>query len=659
MENIPLLKDLIILMVVAVPITFFFHKLGLPTIVGFLITGVVIGPFGFGIITDHHSIEVLAEIGVVLLLFTIGLEFSIAKLVKIKREALLGGGLQVGITVAFVLAIESFLGQPFPVALLIGSIISLSSSAIVLKLLVDKGEVSSSYGNISVGMLLFQDICIVLMVLGLQGTGGSTDASLLSIARSLLIAVIAVVVIVVSASYLVPKLLYQIVRLRSREIFILTVLLLCMGTAWLTSLVGLSLALGAFIAGIVISESEYSHQIVAEIMPFRDTFRSLFFISIGMLLELHYFVNHIPSLVGITLAIFLVKTLIIVGVGRILRYPLRLSIMVGVSLAQIGEFSFVLMKMGSGYGLLAPSYYQALLAASILTMAMTPFLFEKSSAIAFHIGKLLKIRGAPPHVQKKTTMANHVIIVGYGLNGQNLARVLKETGINYIILDMNADEVRRAKKDGHKIVYGDCNYPDILRGIGVEKARMVVFTIPDPIATRRGVMATKEINEKASILVRTRYLNEVEELYKLGATQVIPEEFETSVEIFSRVLHDYRIPANIIQNQIDIIRHEGYAMFRHPSIAREKVAELTSILVASVTDTFYVEEDSAIAGMTFEKLDLRKMSGATIIAVVRKGKARTNPPADFTIKAGDVLVLLGSHEEMHKAFDILQYTCPL
>ena len=659
MENIPLLKDLIILMVAAVPITFFFHKLGLPTIVGFLITGVVIGPFGFGIITDHHSIEVLAEIGVVLLLFTIGLEFSISKLLKIRREALIGGGLQVGLTTLLVLVIERLLGQPLPVALLFGFIISLSSSAIVLKLLVDKGEVNSSYGNLSVGLLLFQDICIVLMVLIIQGFGGEGGASFFTIAKSLLMAITAIVVIVVAASYIVPKFLYQIVRLESRELFILTILLLCMGTAWLTSLFGLSLALGAFIAGIVISESEYSHQIVAEILPFRDTFQSLFFISIGMLLEFFYFMHHLPLLIGMALAILVVKALIITVAGKIIRYPLRLSIMVGISLAQIGEFSFVLIKMGNDYGMLTSAAYQALLASSILTMAMTPFLFAKSSAIAFQIGKIFRLKGEAPQIERRTTMANHVIIVGFGLNGQNLARVLKETGILYIVLDMHADKVRKARKEGHKVRFGDCSHPDVLKGLGVEKARMVVFTIPDPIATRRGVVATKGFNKQTSILVRTRYLNEVEELYKLGATQVIPEEFETSVEIFSRVLHDYKLPANIIQNQIDIIRHEGYAMFRDPSIAREKVAELTSMLVASVTDTFYVEEGASIIGMTFVKLDLRKMSGVTIIAVVRSGKARTNPPADFKISAGDVLILLGSHEEMHKAFDILHYICPI
>ncbi len=659
MENIPILKDLIILMVAAVPITFFFQRLGLPTIVGFLITGVVIGPSGLGVIADHHAIEVLAEIGVVLLLFTIGLEFSVSKLIKIRKEALLGGGLQVGLTTLLVFIIARLLDRSMPVALVFGFIISLSSSAIVLKLLVDRGEVNSRHGNLSVGLLLFQDICIVLMVMILQGLGMEGGASFLAITKNLALAITAIVVIIVVASYVVPRFLYQIVRLESRELFILSILLLCLGTAWLTSIFGLSLALGAFIAGIVISESEYSHQIVAEILPFRDTFQSLFFISIGMLLEFLYFLHHLPIVVGVTITILVLKALVITGVGLVLRYPLRTSIMVGLGIAQIGEFSFVLLKMGSDYGILSSPAYQTLLASTILTMALTPFLFDRAPQMAHHISRIFRHRGAEPASESRSGLGNHVIIVGFGLCGRNLARVLKETGIGYVILDMNAEEVRRARKEGHRVRFGDCSHPHVLKGLGLERARMVVFTIPDPIATRQGVVTTRGLNKDAAILVRTRYLTEVEELYKLGATEVIPEEFETSVEIFSRVLHNYKLPENIIENQIDIIRNEGYALFRDPSMTEKKVAELARVLEAHVVSTYYVENGSAIAGKNFSDLGLEKTGGVSVIAVVRGGKAHKIIPDDFTISAGDVFVLLGRHEAMHKAFEVLQYICEL
>ncbi len=659
MENLPLLKDLIILMVAAVPITFFFQRLGLPTIVGFLITGVFIGPSGLGVISDHYAIEVLAEIGVVLLLFTIGLEFSISRLLKIRKEALLGGGLQVGLTTLLVFVIARVMDQPLPVALVLGFIISLSSSAIVLKLLVDRREVGSRYGNLSVGLLLFQDICVVLMVMILHGLGVDGGASFFTMAKSLLMAMAAIVVIIVVASYIVPRFLYQIVRLESRELFILTILLLCLGTAWLTSLFGLSLALGAFIAGVVISESEYSHQIVAEILPFRDTFQSLFFISIGMLLELPYFMHHLLPVIGVTVAILLLKALIITGVGLALRYPLRTSLMAGISLAQIGEFSFVLLKLGSGYNILASPLYQTLLASTILTMALTPFLLQRSPIIAYHVCRLLRQRAAPRPVEGRSRPGNHVIIVGFGLCGQNLARVLKETGIGYIVLDMNAEQVRKARKEGHMVRFGDCSHPGVLKGLGIERARMVVFTIPDPIATRKGVAATAGLKRDVSIIVRTRYLTEVEELYRLGATEVIPEEFETSVEIFSRVLHNFKLPENIIDDQIDIIRHEGYAVFRDPARREEKAAELASMLKAEVVSTYYVEEGSAIAGKGFRELDLEKVSGISLIAVVRGGRAHVTPPEDFIIRAGDVFVLLGRHEAMHRAFEALQYMCEI
>src|SRR3990170_2429316 len=311
MENIPLLRDIVVLMAVSVPLSMLLSRFGLPTVVGFLLTGVLIGPYGFRLVTDVHTVETLAQIGVVLLLFTIGLEFSISKLLNIRREGIMGGGLQVGLTVLFVLGLALLFGQSLSVALLLGFIISLSSTAIVLKLLSDRGEVSSPQGNFSVGVLIFQDLAVVLMVMVLQSIGLNDGATAFDIAKKLGVSFIAFAVIVAGVVWLMPRLFDQVVKLRNREVFILTIVLVCLGTAWLTSLFGLSLAMGAFIAGLAISESEYSNQIVA--------------------------------------------------VGRVLRYPLKLSIVVGLMLAQIGEFSFILIKMGQGYGLLGRDLYQSLL----------------------------------------------------------------------------------------------------------------------------------------------------------------------------------------------------------------------------------------------------------------------------------------------------------
>ncbi|MEK7713581.1 MAG: cation:proton antiporter [Deltaproteobacteria bacterium] len=525
-------------MAVSVPVTIIFHRLGLPAIIGFLITGVIIGPYGTGLVTNLSAVDTLAQIGVILLLFVVGLEFSMTKMFRLRKEALLGGGLQVAITSAVAFAGPSFFGYTVTQSLLIGFVTALSSTAIVLKLLADRGELDTPQGSLSISLLLFQDICVVPMIITLQTIAGAKEVSFLSILNPLLFATAAVGVILATSYTLVPRILYQVVKLRNREVFTLTVLLLCFGTAWLTSQAGLSLALGAFIAGLVISESEYSHQIVAEVLSFRDTFMSLFFVSIGMLLDLGYFTKNIPHLFLLASGVMILKVMVVVGIGQMLKYPIRLSIIVGMSIAQIGEFSFVLMKLGEDSGLLAHDLYQTLLATSILTMSATPFLMQISHAAAYRAAHLLGVRAVPSGEGRIAATSDHVIIVGYGLNGQNLAKVLKEISIKYIILDMNWARIKMARKEGHKAVFGDASHIEILKNLYIENARMMVIAISDPAITRRMVKTAREANDRLYILVRTHYTTEVEELYKLGANQVIPEEFETSVEIFSRVLKE-------------------------------------------------------------------------------------------------------------------------
>ena len=651
MESIPLLKDIVILMAISVPVIALIARLGLPTIIGFLLTGVIIGPSGFALVTEMATVDILAQIGIVLLLFTIGLEFSVTRILNIRREGLFGGGLQIGLTVSIVFILALLFKTSMPVALLLGFVVTLSSTAIVLKLLMDKGDVNSPHGNLSLGILLFQDISVVLMVMIIQSIGIGGE-SVLSIIKGLGVSFVAFAIIVVSVAYIIPRIFSRVVTLRNREIFILTIVLVCLGTAYITSLFGLSLALGAFIAGLAISESEYSHQIVAEVTPFRDTFSALFFISIGMLLDLRYFTGHAIEIIILVLCIVAIKAIVLIGVGRVMKYPLRLSIMVGLSLAQIGEFSFILIKMGKDYGMMNEGLYQSFLAASVLSMAATPLIYRYSARIAFDAARAFLNSGGRDKPQK-THLSNHVIIVGFGLNGRNLARVLKETSLPHLVIDVNIERVNEAKKSGHRAYFGDPSHPEILQKMGIDKAKMIVIAISDPISTRRIVKASSGINPALSILVRTRYIREVDDLYKLGAKQVIPEEFETSVEIFARVLRDYRIPGNIIQNQIDLVRQEGYAMFRHPSVNGERLPSLSTILEASLTDTYYVDKDCSVADKTIRQLELRKKTGASIIAVVRKGKAQTNPHADFLVESGDILVMLGSHAELNSAAMLL------
>jgi CPA2 family monovalent cation:H+ antiporter-2 len=651
----PLLQDLLLLLLASVPIAFIFHRLRLPTIVGFMITGVLIGPHALGLIKDVQAIEVLAEIGVALLLFTIGLEFSLRRMLEMRRLVLLGGGLQVILTTLLVTGIARLFGRPFKEAVFFGFLFALSSTAIVLKSYIDRAEIDAPHGRAGVGILLFQDLSIVPMMLMIPILSGREGTSAAKIALTLGIAVAAIAIIIFAARTIVPYLLYHIVRLRSPEVFIISVVLMSLGTSWLTLQAGVSLALGAFIAGIVLSESEYSHQIVADILPFRDVFNSLFFISIGMLLSLSALTADVFTVLAWVGALILGKALLVLAVMRLLRYSLRVSTMTALGLAQVGEFSFILAKAGLPQGLLSELLYQRFLAASILSMIATPFLIKAAPRIGYALqslfspGSLLEptVTGFDP---QEPDMRGHVVIVGYGLNGRNLAKVLRRTGVPYLVMELNAEAVREARDQGEPIVYGDATRKEVLHHIRLEHARILVLAISDPIASRHTVSLAREINPDIHNIVRTRYMSEISDLRELGADEVIPEEFETSIEIFSRVLREYGIARDVIQRQVAEIRSEGYQMLR-TSLPIVDMSEIADALKSASTETLFVKADSMAVGKTIGELKLRKKTGVTIIAITHDGHTEINPGPETTIQAEDVLVLLGGTEQIDLAIE--------
>lgn len=655
-ETLPLLQDLLVLLLASVPIAFIFNLLRLPTIVGFMITGVLIGPHGLRLIHDTHAIEVLAEIGVVLLLFTIGLEFSLRRILEMKRMVLLGGGLQVTLTTLLATALAYLLGRSLNQAIFFGFLFALSSTAIVLKTYIDRAEVDSPHGRAGVGILLFQDLSIVPMMLMIPILGGREGSSTWRIVLTLLIAAAAIGVIILAARIIVPRLLHHIVRLRSSEIFIISVVLLSLGTSWLTSQFGLSLALGAFIAGMVLSESEYSHQIVADILPFRDVFNSVFFISIGMLLSLSALASDVLTVLGWVGMLIIGKTLLVLAVVRLLGYSLRVSIMTAVGLAQIGEFSFILAKAGLPEGLLSGTDYQRFLGASIISMIATPFLIKAAPRIGYAVqsvfapGSLLEpsVIGFDP---KEADLRGHVVIIGYGLNGRNLAKVLRTTGISYVVLELNAEAVRNARAENEPVVYGDATRREVLHHVGIEHARILVLAISDPAATRHTVSVARQINRDINIIVRTRYMSEMQDLRELGANEVIPEEFETSIEIFSRVLREFGIARHVIQRQIAAIRSEGYQMLRVPSLPIADLKEVAEALKSASTETVVVERDAAAVGRSIGDLRLRKQTGVTIIAITRDGHTEINPGPEHVLQPDDVLVLLGGADQIDRAIE--------
>lgn len=654
----PLLQDLLVLLLASVPIAFIFHRLRLPTIVGFMITGVLIGPNGLGLIREAQAIEVLAEIGVALLLFTIGLEFSLRRMLEMRRLVLLGGGLQVILTTLLVTGIARLFGRSFKEAVFFGFLFALSSTAIVLKSYIDRAEIDAPHGRAGVGILLFQDLSIVPMMLMIPILSGREGTSAAKITLTLGIAVAAIAAIIFTARTVVPYLLYHIVRLRSPEVFIISVVLLSLGTSWLTSQAGLSLAMGAFIAGIVLSESEYSHQIVADVLPFRDVFNSLFFMSIGMLLSLSALGADVLTVLAWVGALTLGKALLVLAVVRLMGYSLRVSTVTALGLAQVGEFSFILAKAGLPQGLLSELDYQRFLAASILSMIATPFLIKAAPRIGYALQSVFSpdslfeptISGFDP---QEPDMRGHVVIVGYGLNGRNLAKVLHRTGVPYLVMELNAEAVREARAQGEPIVYGDATRKEVLHHIRLEHARILVLAISDPIASRHTVSLAREINPDIHIIVRTRYMSEISDLRELGADEVIPEEFETSIEIFSRVLREYGIARYVIQRQVAAIRNEGYQVLRTPSLPSVDMSEIAEALKSASTETLFVEAGSMAVGKTIGELKLRKKTGVTIIAITHQDHTEINPGPETTIQAEDVLVLLGGTQQIDLATEVI------
>ena len=657
MSDPSVLRELVIVLTATIAIVFVFQKLRLPNIVGFLLAGVIIGPHGFQLIQSIGQVENLAEIGVVLLLFTIGLEFSLETILSVQRRVVWAGFLQVVLTTLVVLAVACLLGASVEVGLFYGFLVSLSSTAIVLRIYHDRGEINSLQGRLASGLLLFQDLCVVPMMLLLPVLAGSGQDSIFLIVWVLAKSLITLVVIVWTARKLLPRLLHQVALLRNREIFVLFVVLVCFGTAWLTSESGLSLALGALVAGLVISESELSHQIVADILPLRDCFSGIFFISVGMLLNLGILSQDFRIALLELLLMIGIKSLVLFAVFWWLYRSVRLGVVLGLGLAQIGEFSFVLAKAGINFKLLSPADGQIFLAASILSMIATPFLIHWSHAWAFGFEGLFKDigfnRSTSGGANETPSATGHVIVVGYGLNGQNLARVLKEVGIPYRVLEMDPDLVRSAKAGGEPISFGDGTRPELLQQVGIEKARVLVVAISDPAATARLVSQARRLRTDLYIIVRTRYVAEIDHLYRLGANQVIPEEFETSVEIFARVLQEFHIPRNVISLQVDLIRKEHYGTLRGIQLQGKQLDALSQFLVGTTSDIFSIIEKSPAIGRSLEEINLPSRSGVSVIAVVRDGKSYPNVDNDFKLAVGDMLVLLGGHKALDDAAQIL------
>ncbi len=656
--HFPLLNDILILLGFSALIVFVLQRLKLPSIIGFLLTGVIIGPYGLSLIKAIEQVEILSEIGVILLLFVIGMELSIKQLVSIRKTVFIGGFLQVVLTIVVAGLVYYFLENSWNEAVFIGFLFSLSSTAIVLKTLQDRQVISAPHGRNALAFLIFQDIIVVPMMLVTPLIAGDSTEMVGSILALIFKSVVVLAITFVSAKYIVPRLMHAVAKTNSKELFLLVTITICFAVAFLTSKAGLSLALGAFLAGLIVSESEYSHQATSIILPFKELFTSFFFVSVGMLLDLSFFIENVPVILLLVLIVFVVKASIVSFAVAILGHPIRTVLLTGLALFQVGEFAFILSKVGIEYNLLTAQTNQYFLAVSIVSMLLTPFVIIFSEKIANRFIVVSKNLGFGASFNNKSNLEetpgenieNHLVIIGYGINGSNLAKAALSSNIPFVVVEMNAETVKREKAKGLPIVFGDATQDHILKTVDISNARAAVIAISDNSATKTIVKNIRLLSDSLCLVVRTRYVKETTELLALGADEVIPEEFETSVQIFSRVLQNFLVPEDEIDQIIETVRADNYQLFKG-NLKRPKTYKPSNLADFNITCLRINSDSNRFLGKPLKKLNLRAEYGINILGIKRNNKMLENVSPDHVLKLGDILYVQGSQkniEQFHK-----------
>ena len=657
MQDVSLLRDLVILIAFAIPTVAGAQRIRVSPIVAFLVTGMIIGPYGLGLIEGSSEVAALAEIGVVLLLFEIGLEIPLVQIVRMRATMLLGGTLQVTLTVLAGAAIGTLAGVPLPNAITFGCLLSLSSTAIVLKTLRDENDLDAPHGRVAVGILVFQDLAIVVLILLVQILGGS-DSDLSRTLIQAAIGLLALGSLVLIGRRFVPFALRRIVDLHNPDLFTLTIGLFGLGAAFITASLGLSLALGAFLAGAIISESEYGAQALSDVLPFRALFSSIFFTSVGMLLDLGFVVDRAPLVIGVAFAVILGKSSIVTAIVTwVLKRSLFTGILSGLALAQVGEFSFVLASVAGGVGLISDQIFQFFLAATIVSMLLTPLLITRGRSLANWV--VQKTGNVTYEARRMAASAldalnDHTIIVGYGMSGRHLARVLKAAHLPYIVLETNGQTVRAARHQRESIVFGDGTRREVLLRAGVHRAKVVVFNISSPAEERRGTAVARELNRDVKVLVRTRTVDTIADLKSVGASDVIVEEYEAALELFQRVLFHYHIPVNTISAELDALRAEHYGILRGVPKEALHLNDLTFLGIHHALELVLIEQGARAVGGTPSSINLREATGATVVATVRAGVAYYEFGSDFRWQVGDTVVLVGPAPALVKGADIFK-----
>ncbi len=645
--------DIALIMVAAFVGGIIARRLGLPLILGYILAGVIVGPnTGGPTVSSAHDIELLAEIGVALLLFTIGLDFPLSALAPVKRIALIGTLIQMVLTIALGYGVGEMLGLGWYEAVWFGALLSISSTAVVLKTLTEQEVLGTLSSRVIIGMLIVQDLAVVPLLILLPELGNVAEGlSALGIAA--LEATLFIGAMAFFGTRVFPWLMGRVARLNSRELFLISVVATGLGVGYGTYIFGLSFAFGAFVAGIVLSQSDYSHQALADIGPLRDVFAMLFFVSVGMLIDPAFLLASAPVVLAVVLAVFLGKGLIFAGVARAFGYVNIVPFAVGLGLFQVGEFSFLLARSGRSEGVISSSTYSIALTTAVVTMALTPF--AARAAPPLYARWRERFPAAAPRTMDLPgeELTHHVVIVGFGRVGGFVARMLKRLEQPFVVIDVDPGKVEAAREEGIPLVYGDAAAEPVLEAAKIRKARMVVLTTPDAVGTRLVVERARQLNPEARVVARSAGEDQLEDLGRLGVYEAVQPELEAGLELGRQALINQGFGAAEVQRFSDGVRREMYAPIFDGDGGDAGLAQLRRASRMIEGDWMEVRKGCAIAGRAIGELGVRAKTGASIVALVRGDEVVTNPGPELTLEPGDTVSVVGTAEQRARFLALL------
>lgn len=632
-----------------------------PILLGYLLAGIVVGPTGLGLIKELVQVETLAQFGVAFLLFALGVEFSFSELNKVRGISLGGGALQITLTILVTSLVSLGMGWVTSPAqgVFLGAILSLSSTAVVLKSLMERNETGTSHGQVLLGILVVQDLALGLMLAVLPALEKPVEEISLAVGWALLQTGLFALGASAAGIWVIPRLLRLIARTESRDLFLLCVVALCLAIALLTEHLGLSIEMGAFVAGLMISDVEYSDQTLTYVEPLRDIFASLFFAAIGMLIDPVFLWNNLELILGLVTLVFIGKFLIVTPIIRVFGYPLKTALITGLGLAQIGEFSFVLASEGQALGLVSRRVYLLILGTTAVTLVVTPFvlrlvpqLFAWAEAVPW-LKSWLEGSDLPLEISENTDLQQHIVVCGYGRIGQSIVRLLQNHQYPVLVIDQSESRIQELREANIPYIYGNAASLYVLEKAGVNTAKGVAIALPDPMSTRLCVKRALELTPDLDIVVRANQDKDIELLYQLGVREVVQPEFEASLELSSHLLTSLGLPLPVIQREVQQIRNTRYQELRDERSSRLVSRELKAAAQDIGNRWYPLPQDSPLIGMSLEETNLRRLTGVSLMAIQRAGGEEVDyPDAKTALQPGDRLLIVGQPEEL-AAFDEL------